>query len=171
TLTGFNSTPSVGATDWMAANWPGPAASAGSRRTPARRTLGAISFSSSSHFALKLYSNEVNPVALPPGRARLSTNPAPNRSGTIMLQALKNRAIARLPHRVVRHKGIERAHAPHPLALLRARRKRPRSRHAAEQRDERAALHDAILRLRKLRMSGTISSALSSSAKCPVSIR
>src|SRR6516165_637670 len=33
------------------------------------------------------------------------------------------------------------------------------------------SLHDAILRLRKSRMSGTISSALSSSAKCPVSIR
>src|SRR5262249_17814597 len=55
-------------------------------------------------------------------------------------------------------------------ALLRPRRERSCCR-AAEQRDERAALHDAILRLRKLRMSGTISSALSSSAKCPVSIR
>src|SRR5262249_23295490 len=58
----------------------------------------------------------------------------------------------------------------HPR-LLRARRERPRDRYAAEQRDERAALRGAILRLRKLRMSGTISSALSSSAKCPVSIR
>ena len=33
--------------------------------------------SSSNHFALILYSYEVNPVALPPGRARLSTKPVP----------------------------------------------------------------------------------------------
>ena len=32
---------------------------------------GAISLSSSSHFPLKLYSYEVKPVALPPGRTRL----------------------------------------------------------------------------------------------------
>ena len=35
----------------------------------------------------------------------------------------------------------EHADAPHPLALLRARRERPRSRRAAEQRDELAPLH------------------------------
>jgi hypothetical protein len=33
----------------------------------------------------------------------------------------------------------EHADAPHPLALLRARRERPRSRRAAEKRDELAA--------------------------------
>jgi hypothetical protein len=33
----------------------------------------------------------------------------------------------------------QHADAPHALALLRARRERPRSRRAAEQRDERAA--------------------------------
>ena len=60
-----------------------PAVMAGSRRTAARVTPGAISLSSSSHFALKLYSNIMNPVALPPGRAKLSTKPEPTGSGTI----------------------------------------------------------------------------------------
>jgi len=46
-------------------------------------TPGAISLSSSSHFALKPYSNIIKPVALPPGWARLSTKPAPTGSGTI----------------------------------------------------------------------------------------
>src|SRR6266566_3073921 len=41
---------------------------------------GAISLSSSSHFALKLYSNSMKPVALPPGRAKLLTKPAPTGS-------------------------------------------------------------------------------------------
>ena len=55
------------------ANWPSPAAMAGSRRTATRVMLGAISFSSSSHFPPRLYSNCMKPVTLPPGRARLST--------------------------------------------------------------------------------------------------
>ena len=38
--------------------------------------------SSSSHFPLKPYSNCIKPVALPPGRARLSTKPAPTGSAT-----------------------------------------------------------------------------------------
>ena len=66
----------------MAANWPIPAVMAGSRRTAARVTPGAISLSSSSHFPLKPYSNWIKPVALPPGRARLSTKPAPTGSAT-----------------------------------------------------------------------------------------
>ena len=37
--------------------------------------------------------------------------------------------------------GHEHADAPHPLALLRARRERPRRRRAAEQRDELAPPH------------------------------
>src|SRR5262249_1630416 len=37
------------------------------------RHVGAISLSSSSHFAAMLYSYTIKPVALPPGRARLST--------------------------------------------------------------------------------------------------
>src|SRR5262245_37301385 len=53
---------------------------AGSRSTAARITLGAISFNKSNHFPLKLYSNDIKPVTLPPGRARLSTMPFPTGS-------------------------------------------------------------------------------------------
>ncbi len=81
-LTGLTSTLSDGATAWMTANWPVPEALAGSRRTAARVTPGAICLSSSSHFPLRLYSNDMKPVALPPGRARLSTKPAPTGSAT-----------------------------------------------------------------------------------------
>jgi hypothetical protein len=38
--------------------------------------------SSSGHFAVKPYSNGMKPVALPPGRARLLTRPAPTGSAT-----------------------------------------------------------------------------------------
>jgi hypothetical protein len=54
-----------------------------SRRTAARVTPGAVCLSSSSHFALTLQSNEVKPVALPPGRAMLSTKPWATGSETI----------------------------------------------------------------------------------------
>src|SRR5262245_25662672 len=47
-----------------------------------RDTFGAICLSSSTHFAARLYSYEVKPVALPPGRARLSMKPAPTGSTT-----------------------------------------------------------------------------------------
>ena len=80
---GLTSTPTDGATYWMTANWPIPEAVAASRRTAARFTPGAISLSSSGHFAVKLYSNCIKPVALPPGRDRLLTRPAPTGSGTI----------------------------------------------------------------------------------------
>src|SRR6185503_2365274 len=43
-------------------------------------TWGPISLSSSTHFALMPYSNDVKPVVLPPGRARLATKPAPTGS-------------------------------------------------------------------------------------------
>ena len=66
----------------MAPNWPVPAASAASRKTPTLVNPGAICFSSSSHFAAIPYSNRMKPVALPPGRARLSTKPAPTGSAT-----------------------------------------------------------------------------------------
>ena len=79
--TGLNSTPNDGATDWIEANWPIPAGMVGSRRTAARVTPGAISLSSSSHFPLMPYSKVVNPVALPPGRAKLATKPAATGSG------------------------------------------------------------------------------------------
>ena len=81
-VTGMISTPNAAATDWMAANWPMPAVIAGSRRTATRLRPGAIALSNSSHFPLRVYSNCRNPVALPPGRARLSTKPAPTGSGT-----------------------------------------------------------------------------------------
>ena len=50
--------------------------------TAARFTPGAICLSSSSHFPPMPYSKLVNPVTLPPGRARLLTKPAPTGSGT-----------------------------------------------------------------------------------------
>src|SRR5205823_5630990 len=78
---GLNSTPNEGATDWIEANWPIPAGIVASRRTAARVTPGAISLSSSSHLPLTPYSDVVNPVALPPGRARLATKPAATGSG------------------------------------------------------------------------------------------
>jgi hypothetical protein len=77
----LNSTP-VDAVAWIAANWPIPAAIAGSRKTAARVTSGAISFRSSSHFAARAYSNMTKPVALPPGRERLATTPEPTGSMT-----------------------------------------------------------------------------------------
>jgi hypothetical protein len=49
---------------------PIPAELPKSRRTAVRVIPGAICLSSSTHFPLKLYSNCVKPVALPPGRGR-----------------------------------------------------------------------------------------------------
>src|SRR5262249_3579209 len=96
TTTELTCTPWDGATDWIAANWPIPAGLVASRMTAARVTPGAISLSSSSHFALMPYSNRVKPVALPPGRARLSTKPAAtgsvtfaNTIGTVLVAACK----------------------------------------------------------------------------------
>src|SRR5437763_16091544 len=66
-LTAVNSTPSDGATDWSAANWPIPADIAGSRRIAVRVMVGMICLSSSSHFPVVPYSKAVKPVALPPG--------------------------------------------------------------------------------------------------------
>src|SRR3954465_4856793 len=56
-----------GATAWIAPNCPLPEGTAGLRTTPARVTLGAICFSTSSHFPLTPYSLVEKPVALPPG--------------------------------------------------------------------------------------------------------
>src|SRR5262249_40315908 len=66
----------------MALNWAVPTEMAGSRMTAARVTCGAICLSSSSHLPLKLYSQFMKPVMLPPGRDRLSTKPAPTGSAT-----------------------------------------------------------------------------------------
>jgi hypothetical protein len=51
-------------------------------------------------------------------------------------QRLLERPDAGLPLRIVRGGGQEQANAPHPIGLLRARRKWPRRCRAAEQRDE-----------------------------------
>jgi hypothetical protein len=67
--------PSELAAAWMTANWLVPVPNAGSRRTAARITPGAICLSISGHFPLRLNSNCEKPVTLPPGRAKLSTNP------------------------------------------------------------------------------------------------
>ena len=67
---------------WIAANCRSQAVWQASRRTAARVTPGATSLSSSSHFAADAVFERVKPVALPPGRARLSTKPAPTGSGT-----------------------------------------------------------------------------------------
>src|SRR6516225_10116994 len=53
-----------------------------SRSTATRVTPGAISLISSTHFPANPYSGLVKPVALPPGRARLATKPAPTGSTT-----------------------------------------------------------------------------------------
>src|SRR5262245_52226273 len=53
-----------------------------------------------------------------------------------LLQALQKCPMARLPQCIVGSTVMEHADAPHPLALLRARPKRPRRRRAAEQRHE-----------------------------------
>jgi len=52
------------------------------------------------------------------------------------VQRLGKRGEPRLTFGIVRSERREHADAPHPLALLRARRERPSRRRAAEQRDE-----------------------------------
>jgi hypothetical protein len=54
-----------------------------SRKIAARVTLGAISLSSSSHLAASAYSKMTKLVALPPGRAMLTTSPEPTGSMTL----------------------------------------------------------------------------------------
>src|SRR6266436_3284012 len=56
---------------------------AGLNKMAARLTRGAISLSSSSHLPVIVGSITVNPVALPPGWAKLSTKPLPTGSATI----------------------------------------------------------------------------------------
>src|SRR5262249_6563560 len=65
------------------ANEATPAGLPASRMTAARATPGAICLSSSTYFPLMLYSKVMKPVTLPPGRARLSTKPAPTGSPAI----------------------------------------------------------------------------------------
>jgi hypothetical protein len=79
----MTSTPTVGAADWMTANWPIPVGVV-SLRTAARVASGAICLSNSGHFPARLYSNIIKPVALPPGRDILATRPKPTGSRTIV---------------------------------------------------------------------------------------
>src|SRR5262249_20750351 len=72
-----------------------------------------------------------------------------------MLQPLQERCEARLHFRIVRGQAHEDANASHSLGLLRARRQRPRSRRAAEQRDEVAALHSITSSARASTAEGT----------------
>src|SRR5262249_50310446 len=183
-----------GATDWMAANWPGPEARVASRRTAARFMLGAICLSSSSHFAPRLYSYAMNVATRPRqtideagadwirddrehnghgsahleqrrhaciatrqdnirrdrdqfrsmaanavgvggGPAGVELHVATNRPARL-LQPLRKRRDAGLHYGIIRGERHKHANAPHPARLLPARRERPRSRCAAEQRDE-----------------------------------
>src|SRR6516225_1019691 len=64
----------------MAPSCPPPVRAVGSRITATRVTVGASSLSSSSHLALIPNSNCVKPLALPSGRPRLATRPAPTGS-------------------------------------------------------------------------------------------
>ena len=76
------------------------------------------------------------------GRGPAGVDPHVAADGPAQLrQPLQERPDAGLKFRIVRGCGQEHADAPHPLALLRARRERPRRRRAAEQRDELAPLH------------------------------
>ena len=75
TLIGLTSTPNDDDAPWIAANWPIPAAVAGSRRTATRFTPGTISLSSSSNFPLMLYSNAVKKPA-PTGSVTLANRSA-----------------------------------------------------------------------------------------------
>src|SRR6516165_11422835 len=68
----------------MTASCPIPPAVSESRQTATRRKPGDICLSSSSHFPASVYSNLVNPVALPPGCARLSTKPPLTGSVTLL---------------------------------------------------------------------------------------
>jgi hypothetical protein len=74
--------PTEGAIPWIAANCGVALGLVSAERMPTFRTPGAISFSSSNHFVPKPNSAERNPVALPPGRARLCTIPKPTGSVT-----------------------------------------------------------------------------------------
>src|SRR5262245_7290685 len=79
---GLISTANDGATDWIAPSIPNPVGELESKSTATRAVRGAISLSSSNHFALIPNSKRVSPVALPPGRARLATKQDPTGSVT-----------------------------------------------------------------------------------------
>ena len=81
--TGLTSTPNGGATDWIAAQLADPGGDGGipqdRRARHARRDL----FEQLQPFPADAVFEMMKPVALPPGRARLSTKPAPTGSATL----------------------------------------------------------------------------------------
>src|SRR5262249_34007165 len=83
-------------------------------------------------------------------------------------QRLQERPDEGLKLRIVRGRGQEHADAPHPLALLRARRERPRGHRAAEQLDELAPTDHSITSSARARSIGLFHSipALIDSALC-----
>src|SRR5262249_8429238 len=89
------------------------------------------------------------------GPAVVDRNVGPDRP-TQLLQPLQKSGVAGLHLRIVCRIGHEYADAPHALALLRARRERPRRR-AAEQRDERAPVHSITSSAGRRNGSGIVS--------------
>src|SRR5262245_30490386 len=79
-------------------------------------------------------------VHIAPGPAIVDLDVLPDRPAQL-LQSLQESRIADLRLRIVRGVGHEHADAGYFLALLRARRKRPRGSRAADERYERAPLH------------------------------
>ena len=74
--------PNEGATAWIAANWPIPVAISGSRRTATRVDVRRDLLEQLQPFPARAVFEARKPVTLPPGRAKLSTKPAPTGSGT-----------------------------------------------------------------------------------------
>jgi hypothetical protein len=73
-----------------------------------------------------------------------------------LLEAVAQRREAVLRFRIILGCRHQHADAPHPLSLLRACHERPRSRRAAEQRDELAALHSITSSARASSVGGTV---------------
>src|SRR5262245_47583536 len=73
-----------------------------------------------------------------------------------LLQRLPECGIAGRHLRIVCGETREHADAPHPLALLRARRERPRRRRAAEKRDEFAPSHSITSSARASSVGGKV---------------
>src|SRR5262249_53402037 len=72
---------------------------------------------------------------------------------TRLLETLRKRRKAGLGLRIVRRHAHQYADPPHPLGLLRPRRERPRRR-AADERDDRAALHSITSSARASKVGG-----------------
>ena len=72
----------AGASGLIAAELRDPAVCRIAQHGDARVTLGAISLEQLQPFAAQAVFEQVKPVTLPPGRARLATRPAPTGSAT-----------------------------------------------------------------------------------------